>query len=86
MKQKSNKKSTRPPTPDFEPIPGSVPKKFPEQPAPLSTQSPKMSPNEDEPSQSGSDESGDEDPLVESGLPDNDPERPKETDEEQSMR
>lgn len=80
---KSNKRPTPAPTPDFEPIPGSVPKRFPNQPEPLSTQTPSSSPDEETeaPVRSGSGE----DPLVESGLPDNDPEQPKETDEEKSM-
>lgn len=82
---KSAKKAAKAPTPDFEPIPGSPPKKFPDQPVPLSTQSPKMSPGEDEPSQSASDGEESEDPLVESGLPDNDPEQPRQTDVQKSM-
>lgn len=80
---KPNKNATKSPTPDFEPIPGSPPKKFPNQPEPLSTQTPQSSPggNDDTPARSGSGE----DPLVESGLPDNDPEQPRESDEEKSM-
>lgn len=79
------KKFPNSPTPDFEPIPGSPPKRFPDKPEPLSTQHPRSSAAEgeddDTPARSGSGE----DPLVESGLPDNDPERPKETDEGKSM-
>jgi len=79
---KPTSKSTKSPSPDFEPIPGSVPKKFPDEPEPLSTRSPKRPPQDDDaPARSGSGE----DPLVESGIPDNDPEQPRETDEEKSM-
>jgi hypothetical protein len=68
------------PTPDFEPIPGSVPKKSPSGPEPLATQSPKMSPGEDAPDHSG------EDTSVESGVTKNDPERPGTTDDETAMQ
>lgn len=78
---KTNGPKSNAPTPDFEPIPGSVPKQSPKPAEPLAAQSPPMSPNEESPNRSGSGE----DPLVESGLPDNDPERPQQTDEERSM-
>lgn len=81
---KTSKNSPQSPRPDFEPIPGSVPKKFPNQPEPLGTEPARSSSGEEdkEPDRSGSGE----DPLVESGLPDNDPEQPRETDEEKSMK
>lgn len=65
------------PTPDFEPIPGSLPKQSPRPPEPMSTKGPKTSADDDEPERSGSGE----DPSVESGVPENDPEQPKRTDQ-----
>ncbi len=76
------KKSAQTPAPDIEPIPGTLPKKFPEQPEPMDRQPVKPQQDDATSSRSGSGE----DPLVESGVPDNDPEQPKETDEEKSMQ
>lgn len=76
--------SSRTPKPEIEPIPGDVPKKFPNMPEPLDAGQPQhpQSDDDDAPMRSGAGE----DPLVESGLPDNDPEQPKESDEEKSMQ
>jgi hypothetical protein len=72
------------PKPEVQPPPGDVPKKFPES-TPLSDDGLEAAKSESTgPGKSGSSGSG-EDPFVESGLPENDPERPRETPEEQSM-
>lgn len=80
---KSHKKAGQTPKPDIEPIPGSVPKRFPNQPEPLASGAPSSSPDEqDDPStRSGSGQG----PEVESGLPDHDPERPRETIDDKPM-
>lgn len=82
MSSKSPRTPTKSPTPEIEPSPGSLPKTFPENPEPLSSQG-QTSPDEssDSPARSGSGE----DNLVESGLPENDPEQPKQSDEDKSM-
>ena len=77
---RSSRPKVKEPTPDFEPIPGSVPKKSPNGPEPLATESPKMSPSEDSPEHSG------EDTSVESGVTKNDPERPSESGDETAMQ
>jgi hypothetical protein len=71
----------RDPQPEITPPPGDVPKKFPE-PTPLSDDG--LEAAKQDTSGPGRTGSG-EDPFVESGLPENDPERPRETPEEQSM-
>jgi len=75
--------SSSAPKPDIEPIPGSLPKRFPNAPEPMSTQIPGPSPDgdPDSPARSGSGE----DPLVESGLPEHDPERPRKTETEEPL-
>ena len=72
----------REPQPEINPPAGDVPKQFPPK-DPLAEKD-NGSPDRQAggPSRSGSGE----DPFVESGLPDNDPERPRQSPEEQSMR
>jgi len=73
------------PQPEINPVPGDVPRKSPKGPEPLSTKSPEYSPGEesDESTTVDSESSG-EDRLVESGLPDDDPEQPRETEVDKS--
>ncbi len=80
---KPNNKDNQSPKPDFEPIPGSVPKRFPNQPEPLSSQAEESSSGEE--AEISAQAGPGEDPLIESGIPKNDPEQPRETDEEKSM-
>ena len=68
--------------PDKPPPPVKLPAKFPEQ-APLSDDGLEAAKRE---SASTMRSPSGEDPLIESGLPENDPERPRETPEEQSNR
>lgn len=80
----ARKSPSHAPTPDFEPIPGSPPKRFPNAPEPKSTKIPGPSPDgdPDSPARSGAGE----DPTVESGVPDHDPEQPRKTEDEEPMR
>jgi hypothetical protein len=79
-KPRNPTKSTQP---EIEPARISPPKKFPENPEPIASKD-----NEDHQESSGapSKSGSGEDPLVESGLPPDDPEQPRETDEEKSMQ
>ncbi|HEX2860791.1 MAG TPA: hypothetical protein VHN79_04095 [Lacunisphaera sp.] len=71
------------PHPEIPAPPGDLPKNFPEK-TPLSDDGVETAKREA--SSSMMKEGAGEDPLVESGLPDNDPERPRETPEQQSNR
>lgn len=73
--------SSRPSPSPTDAGPGNPPRQSPPPATPLNTRSPKMSPAEDAP---GSGHSG-EDPLVESGLPDHDPEQPRRSDGDEPM-
>jgi len=81
-------KNSRPPSrsqsepkPEIEP-PGTLRKKSPTPPKPLDDDGLEAAKKETTPSSRN--ESG-EDPMVESGVPEHDPEQPRETDEEKSM-
>jgi hypothetical protein len=68
--------------PEIEPPPGSLPKRFPGNPEPLSGQENESSKPDDAPStRLGSGE----DPSVESGVDHDDPEQPAETDVDKSF-
>jgi hypothetical protein len=71
------------PTPEIEQPPGDLPKKFPQNPEPLSYDG--LEASEKQEASPGNREGSGEDPLVESGLPDNDPERPRQDEIEKSM-
>ncbi|HWA25722.1 MAG TPA: hypothetical protein VG734_08685 [Lacunisphaera sp.] len=84
-KKQSDQNPTWKPQPEVNPVPGDVPKKSPSGPEPLSTKSPEYSPGEEANASVDLDaDSGGDNPLVESGVPDNDPEQPRETDEDKS--
>jgi hypothetical protein len=72
-----NQNSSSTPRPEIEPNPGSLPKQSPKPPEPMSAKGPKTSSDEDAHERSGSGE----DPSVESGVPENDPEQPNRTEE-----
>jgi hypothetical protein len=72
------------PKPELTPPPGDVPKRFPEK-TPLSDDGVEAAKKESTESMRSASSGSGEDPFVESGLPENDPERPRETPEEQSM-
>jgi hypothetical protein len=80
-KPPSPSRSNNDPQPEITPPPGDLPKKFPES-TPLSDDGVEVAKQEgSSPHRNGSGE----DPFVESGIPENDPEQPRETPEEQSM-
>jgi len=72
-----NKSQSQDPAPEIDPSPQTVPKKFPENPAPL---------DEGDSDEGASQHAGSgtrlgsgEDPMVESGMSENDPEQPDES-------
>ncbi len=73
------------PRPEIEPPPGDLPKRFPEQ-QPLSDDGLEAAKRNDSNVIPAAHETPGEDPLVESGLPEDDPEHPRRTDEENSNR
>jgi hypothetical protein len=73
------------PVPEISPPPGDLPKKFPEA-TPLSDDGLEAAKKESASTMKAGSSGGGENPFVESGLPDHDPERPRETPEEQSMK
>jgi hypothetical protein len=82
MKPKSK---SNPPRPEIEPPAGDLPKRFPEQ-QPLSDDGLEAAKRNASNTIPEARQTPGEDPLVESGLPDDDPERPRETEEEKSNR
>lgn len=81
---KPKPKSTSP-RPEIEPPPGDLPKRFPEQ-QPLSDDGLEAGKRNAANAIPAAHANPGEDPLVESGLPEDDPERPRQTDEEKSNR
>ncbi|MDB6115523.1 MAG: hypothetical protein JWQ62_2468 [Lacunisphaera sp.] len=80
-KSRPPSRSQTSPEPEIQP-PGVFPKKSPNPPQPLDDDGLEAAKRDTTPSSRN--ESG-PDPIVESGIPDHDPEQPRETDEEKSM-